>query len=54
MSLLTASEVAERLSVPESWVRKQVQKNAIPYVKLGTYVRFVPDDVDRYVKEQTR
>jgi excisionase family DNA binding protein len=38
--LLTAREVAERLSVPETWVREQTRANAIPCLRLGRYVRF--------------
>jgi len=38
--LLTASEVAELLSVPESWVRESSRSGAIPCVRLGRYVRY--------------
>jgi excisionase family DNA binding protein len=38
--LLTASELAERLSVPEGWVREQTRANAIPHLRLGRYRRY--------------
>jgi excisionase family DNA binding protein len=38
--LLTASEVAELLSVPVSWVREHTRSGAIPHVQLGRYVRY--------------
>jgi excisionase family DNA binding protein len=38
--LLTASEVAEMLAVPVSWVREHTRSGAIPHVQLGRYVRY--------------
>jgi excisionase family DNA binding protein len=38
--LLTASEVAERLRVPLSWVRAETRAGRIPHVKLGRYRRY--------------
>jgi len=38
--LLSASEVAERLSVPESWVRAETRAGRIPHVALGRYRRY--------------
>jgi excisionase family DNA binding protein len=38
--LLTAAEVAERLSVPESWVREQTRAGTVPHVVLGRYRRY--------------
>jgi len=43
--LLHASEVADRLSVPVSWVREQTRTGDIPHRRLGRYVRFVWADV---------
>jgi excisionase family DNA binding protein len=46
--LLTATEVAELLAVPESWVREQSRRpdgDAIPHLRLGRYVRFERDAV---------
>lgn len=38
--LLTASDVAELLAVPESWVREHTRSGRIPHVQLGRYVRY--------------
>ena len=38
--LLTASEVAERLSVPESWVRAETRAGRMPHLELGRYRRY--------------
>jgi excisionase family DNA binding protein len=38
--LLTAEEVAQRLSVPPSWVRSNTRSGAIPHVQLGRYQRY--------------
>ncbi len=38
--LLTAGEVAERLSVPESWVRAESRADRLPHVQLGRYRRY--------------
>jgi len=41
--LLDAKEIAERLGVPETWVRDQARSGAIPHVRLGKYVADVAD-----------
>ena len=43
--LLTAKEVAERLAVPESWVRSATRSGAIPHRVLGRYKRYHWPDV---------
>jgi excisionase family DNA binding protein len=48
--LVDAAAVAERLGVPTSWVREQVRAGAIPHLRLGRYVRFDLDDVDRWLE----
>jgi excisionase family DNA binding protein len=48
-ALLTAKQLAEHLSVPETWVREQARIGALPSIKLGHYVRFRLDDVNRHI-----
>lgn len=48
--LLDAKEVAARLGVSESWVREAARTGALPCVRLGRYVRFDPDDVERWIE----
>jgi len=51
--LLNAAEVAERLAVPESWVREQSRAlDGIPHVRLGRYVRFEWEDVAEWLEAQ--
>ena len=52
--LLDAKEIAERLGVPESWVRESARSGAIPHLLLGRYVRFDLADVERWLEECKR
>jgi excisionase family DNA binding protein len=53
-SLLTADDVAQQLSVPTSWVYKQVSARKIPFVKIGRYVRFEPAAIEQWLQEHCR
>lgn len=44
--LLTAGELAERLNLPESWVRTEERAGRIPGIRAGRYVRFKLADVE--------
>jgi excisionase family DNA binding protein len=48
--LLAAREIAERLGVPESWVRESARSGAIPCIRLGRYVRFDLGDVEAWLE----
>jgi excisionase family DNA binding protein len=48
--LLTAAEVAERLAVPESWVRSSTRSGAMPHVQLGRYQRYRWADVEAWLE----
>jgi excisionase family DNA binding protein len=50
-TLLNAEQLAEHLGVPESWVREQARIGHLPSIKLGHYVRFRLDDVQRYLHQ---
>ncbi len=50
--LLTASEVAELLSVPVSWVREHTRNGRIPHVQLGHYVRYREETVVSWIAQQ--
>jgi excisionase family DNA binding protein len=52
--LLTAPEVAQRWHVPESWVREQARLGVLPFVRLGHYVRFRPDELERFASERRK
>ena len=50
--LLDAPELAKRLGVPESWVREQARIGKLPFIRLGHYVRFRLEEVERYLAER--
>ena len=43
--LFTVEELAERLKVPKSWIYERTRLNAIPFRRLGKYVRFSEKDI---------
>jgi excisionase family DNA binding protein len=50
--LLTASEVAERLAVPVSWVRQETRAGRMPCLELGRYRRYEWEAVVEWLAEQ--
>ena len=48
-SLLTASEVAELLGVPKSWVYEQSRTGRIPTVTLGRYRRYRREAIEEWL-----
>ncbi len=48
--LLTYLEVADAFRVKPQTVRKWVSKKQIPFVKIGTKVRFKPEDIIEYIQ----
>jgi excisionase family DNA binding protein len=53
-NLLTAGELAERLNLAESWVRTEERAGRIPSFRLGRYVRFRLNDIQRSLAERKR
>lgn len=49
--LLTFAEAAERLSVPESWLKNRVAARQVPHTRLGKHVRFTEAQLDQIVAE---
>ena len=52
--LLNASELAQHLHLPESWVRTEERLGRIPSVRLGKYVRFRLSDVEHTLAQNQR
>jgi len=52
--LLTAREVAERLSLPESWVREATRDGRLPHLALGRYRRYRWADIEAWLDEQVQ
>jgi excisionase family DNA binding protein len=50
--LLNAAEVAERLSVPETWVRAETRAGRMPHLALGRYRRYDWQAVIAWLEEQ--
>jgi excisionase family DNA binding protein len=50
--LLSAAEVAERLSVPESWVRQETRAGRMPCLELGRYRRYSWLEVEAWLEGQ--
>jgi excisionase family DNA binding protein len=53
-TLKTAIEVAKRLGVSERWVRDHATRRSprLPVVKLGSLLRFRPEDVEQFIDSQ--
>jgi excisionase family DNA binding protein len=54
MKLLTAGELAKHLNLRETWVRDAERLGRIPGVRLGKYVRFRLDEVEKALAERER
>jgi excisionase family DNA binding protein len=50
--LLDAMEVAERLSVPETWVRAETRAGRMPHLELGRYRRYDWSAVEAWLETQ--
>ena len=48
--LLDASEVAEILHVPRTWVYSHL--NELPVIRLGRYVRFRRSEIERFLNQR--
>lgn len=54
VELLTAREVASRLNVSEVTVRRLIRLRYLGVVRIGRSVRITPDELKRYMSENTR
>ncbi len=50
--LLSATEVADLLAVPVTWVREATRAGRLPHVRLGRYARYERDQVLAWVTQQ--
>ena len=48
---MNIEQVAERLGVSVRHMRRLVAERRIPFVKWGHFLRFDPDEVDRWIEE---
>lgn len=49
--LVDAKAAGERLGVPHTWLLAQARAGRIPHHRLGHYVRFNLDDLERWLRE---
>ena len=47
-ALLTPEEVAQYFQVNRQWVYERTCKNEIPHIKVGKYLRFQREEIDRW------
>ncbi len=49
MQLLKVRDLAQKLNVPESWIRRRLLKKLIPFLKVGRHIRFDSRAVDHWI-----
>jgi len=54
MKLIDAEAVAEKLGVPVTWIKERTrarcpEKDRLPCIRLGKYVRFLESDIDTWI-----
>ncbi|MFX0201143.1 MAG: helix-turn-helix domain-containing protein [Candidatus Hodarchaeota archaeon] len=52
--LLGIEEVAKILNVPRSWVYERTRRGEIPHFKLGKYLRFDAQAIEKFVEKMRR
>ncbi len=53
MGLLTIQQAAQVTGLSPHTIYKMVSQRRIPYVKLGGALRFNPDQLDQWIKQNT-
>lgn len=48
----TIPELCSILKVKESWIRRQIYRNRIPYHKLGRLIRFHRDEINQWLRQK--
>jgi len=51
--ILDVEGLAAYLKVEASWIYKQVQLKAIPYIKTGKYIRFRKSAIDKHLEKKS-
>lgn len=54
-NLETIDELSERWKVKKSWLYARTRENgagSIPRLKIGKYLRFIPSEVDNWLRRQ--
>mgnify|MGYP000230368476 FL=1 len=53
MKLLKVEDIAELFQTSTSTIYRWVHKREIPFVKLGGKLRFSPDEIQEYIKQNS-
>lgn len=54
LELFTPAQAAERLKVPESWLRKKATARQVPCTFLGKHLRFSAEDLAQIIRDGHR
>ena len=54
MELFTPAQAAEKLNVPESWLRKKAAARQVPCTFLGKHLRFSADNLAQIIRDGHR
>ena len=52
--LYTVSQAASILHLPETWIYERTRKDAIPFRKMGKYIRFTDSDLAAILRMYSR
>ncbi len=52
--LLSIDQLAQRLGITVRHVRRLVAERRVPYYKVGRLVRFDPDEIGEWLRDQRR
>lgn len=50
----TVEELAQRWKVRKSWIYERTRKGLLPFIRIGRYIRFEPEKVDQFFREQNK
>lgn len=51
---MTCEQLAQRLGVTIRFIRRLVDERRVPFLKVGKFVRFDPEHIERWLAEQHR
>ncbi len=51
-ALLDIEQAARRLGVDVRFMRRLVFEKRLPYIKVGKFVRFEPDDIEAWIADR--
>ena len=50
--LMDKAQAAQRLNISQRTLDNRIKAGAIPFVKLGKLIRFIPADVQRFIESR--